>query len=181
MAGTAYAIDFIGLDDEGKRAPWGWASTFGTEPNEKFPGFGREVLAPCDGTVVHTFDGASDHVARRSQFHLVGYMLGQKKRFDEGGVHGITGNMVILETDGGEFVSLMHLKKGSVAVEVGQRVTVGQKVGLCGNSGNSTQPHVHMQVTDRAELLESAAIEMAFRNQHGEPWMPGENERFFVE
>ncbi|WP_257160067.1 hypothetical protein [Corynebacterium cystitidis] len=41
IAGTAYAIDFIGLDDEGKRAPWGWASTFGTEPNEKFPGFGR--------------------------------------------------------------------------------------------------------------------------------------------
>lgn len=180
-AGTGYAIDFIGLDDEGKRAPWGFASTFGTEPNEKFPGFGRDVIAPCSGTVVLTYDGLPDHLARRSQFHLVHYMLGQKKRFDEGGAHEITGNMVMIETETREYVSMMHLQHKSVVVREGQRVEEGELLGKCGNSGNSTQPHVHMQVTDRAELIDSVAIEMAFLNQQGEPWMPGENEKFFVE
>lgn len=182
IGGSGYAIDFIGLDSDGRLAPWGFASTFLTEPNHKFPGYGRAVVAPCAGVVVSLYDEALDHVARRSQFHLIGYALGQKKRFTEGGVHGITGNMVTIDAGDGVFVSVMHLQKDSLVVKVGQRVVAGELLGRCGNTGNSTQPHVHLQVTDSADLLNATAIEVAFvGGGHSEPWLPGENEKFFVD
>ncbi|WP_018296518.1 M23 family metallopeptidase [Corynebacterium lubricantis] len=181
LGGSGYAIDFIGLDSRDRLAPWGFASTFFTEPNEKFPGFGREIVAPCDGVIEQVYSKAHDHVARRSQFHLVGYMLSQKRRFREGGVRAITGNMVMIKTLHDEYVSLMHLQHDSVAVAVGQHVAVGDVLGKCGNTGNSTQPHVHIQVTDSPDLLHANAVEMAFYSADRlVPWMPGENEKFFA-
>ncbi|MHA2789438.1 M23 family metallopeptidase [Corynebacterium sp. S7] len=179
FGGSGYAIDFIGLDDRAKLAPWGFASTFLTEPNHRFPGFGRPILAPCDGIIEAAHTQAHDHVARRSQFHLVGYMLGQRKRLREG-THAITGNMVMIKTLHDEYVSLMHLQHDSVNVVVGQHVSAGDLLGRCGNTGNSTQPHVHIQVTDSSDLLNANALEMAFLDAgRAEAWLPGENEKFY--
>lgn len=182
LGGSGYAIDFIGLDARGRTAPHGFASTFMTEENYKFPGFGRAILAPCSGVVVHAHDGEADHVARRSQIHLIGYALGQKRRFEEGGVHAITGNVVTIDAGDGMFVSLVHLQQGTQVVDVGQRVVAGELLGRCGNTGNSTQPHVHVQVTDSPNLLHSNSVELAFLGGgRDEPWIPGENEKFFVD
>ncbi|MFD6414525.1 M23 family metallopeptidase, partial [Nocardia asteroides] len=41
-----------------------------------------------------------------------------------------------------------HVRRGSLAVREGDRVTAGQVLGRCGNSGNSTEPHVHFQLMD---------------------------------
>ncbi|MCS5479196.1 M23 family metallopeptidase [Corynebacterium sp. YIM 101645] len=125
LLGTTYSIDLIGVDERGRSAPWGWASAFGTERPEKFAGFGRPVLAPVGGQVVMAHDGETDHVARRSQLTLVPYVLSQLARYRRGGITAITGNHVIIDA-GGYYVSMVHLRRGSVRVQSGQQVMAGE-------------------------------------------------------
>ena len=83
LLATTYAIDFVGVDDDGRTAPGvSWRTAFGTEPPELFFGFGRPILAPVSGEVVTVHDGEADHEARRSQLALIPYMLGQPARLD---------------------------------------------------------------------------------------------------
>ena len=58
----------------------------------------------------------------------------------------------------------MHLRAGSLRVGVGEEVVAGQQIAECGNSGNSTQPHVHVQATDSPELALAKAVPLAFRD-----------------
>jgi hypothetical protein len=166
VLGTRYAIDFIGVDERRRTADRrDWRTVLATESVDRFVAFGRAILAPADGIVVHVHDGEVDHVARRSQLTLVPYMLGQAGRLRQG-MAGLAGNHVVIALDGGVFVALCHLREGSVSVAVGDEVTVGQQVGECGNSGNSTQPHVHLQVMDDADPSVAGGVPMAFRRYH---------------
>lgn len=182
LLGTTYAIDFIGVNRHGRTAPWGLASLFSVESNEKFPGFGRLLLAPVSGKVVEAWDHLPDHEARRSQLQLAPYVLGQASRYRRGGVKAIAGNTVVIRCDkSGRYVTLCHLKKGSLKVRKGQRVHLLQPIASCGNSGNSTQPHVHIQVTNSTDWENCHGIEMEFkRNDREKPWMPKENQTFYV-
>ncbi|MET0765262.1 MAG: M23 family metallopeptidase [Blastococcus sp.] len=159
-----YAIDFIGVDD--RHATSGirdWRTVFATEPPERFFAFGRPILAPASGTVVDVHDGEPDHEGRRSQLALVPYALGQAARLRQG-VRSIAGNHVVISLpESGTFVALVHLRAGSARVSVGQAVSEGQQIAQCGNSGNSTQPHVHMQVMDSADLSVAQGVPMTFR------------------
>src|SRR5690606_3865299 len=101
-------------------------------------------------TVVATHDGEPDHEARRSPFALVPYALTQASRA-RAGHHALAGNHVVIEVAGGHVVLLAHLRRGSLRVHPGRRVSAGDVVGECGNSGNSTEPHVHVQVSDRVD------------------------------
>lgn len=162
--GERYAIDFIGVDDShrtgGRRD---WRTALSTEPAERFFAFGRAVLAPGDGTVVAAHDGEADHAARRSQLALVPYALGQAGRVREG-VNAIAGNhLIIALRERAVFVALVHLRAGSLRVAVGDQVSAGQQIAECGNSGNSTQPHVHMQLMDSPDLSVATGVPMAFR------------------
>ena len=56
------------------------------------------------------------------------------------------GNYVLIDFVNNEYGVLAHLRRGSVAVRVGQRVHTGDVVGRCGNSGNSSQPHLHFHL-----------------------------------
>jgi len=163
LLGERYAIDFIGVDERGRSAAVrDWGTLFGTEPAGRFVGFGRPILAPADGTVVATHDGEPDHAARRSQLSLVPYALGQATRL-RAGVPAIAGNyLVIALADGAGFVALVHLRSGSVRVAAGDGVRVGQPLAQCGNSGNSTRPHVHLQVMDSADLMVARGVPVAF-------------------
>lgn len=181
MLGTTYAIDFIGLGDNKGRAPWSFATAFGLEDPGIFPSFGRELLAPVAGQVVQAWDDIEDHEARRSQFRLLPYVLAQQKRLRDGGVRAIAGNTVLIRcTRTGAYVALCHLKQGSSRVRVGDTVNIGDVVGECGNSGNSTQPHLHIQVTDSPDWDTCAPLPMAFTSGSEAPWMPGENEILHV-
>lgn len=71
--------------------------------------------------------------------------------------------MIIAQRDSGAFVALAHLRAGSIRVAIGEEVTTGQPVADCGNSGNSTQPHVHLQVMDSPNLSIARDVPMAFR------------------
>ena len=63
----------------------------------------------------------------------------------------------MIETSGG-IVALCHLQLGSIRVQVGQQVNAGDPVARCGNSGNSTEPHLHLQVIDRLDVEHAVAV-----------------------
>ncbi|GAB3180589.1 hypothetical protein GCM10027060_10120 [Nesterenkonia halophila] len=58
----------------------------------------------------------------------------------------------------GLFVTLVHLRRGSVRVVGGDRLRLGESIGACGDSGSSTQPHVHLQVTDTADMTTTRGL-----------------------
>ena len=64
--------------------------------------------------------------------------------------------LVVLDLGRGEFALLAHLRRGSVRVRKGQRVRAGDALGVCGNSGNSSEPHLHFHLQDRAALFGGA-------------------------
>lgn len=162
--GETYAIDFVGVDDRGRTAVGSdWRTALATEPPERFVSFGRAILAPADGVVVDAHDGEPDHRARRSQAALLPYALGQAKRVRRG-VAAVAGNRLTIALAGDTgFVALAHLREGSLRVRVGATVTTGQWLADCGNSGNSTQPHLHLQVTDDPDWTVARGIPVLFR------------------
>ena len=164
LLGERYAIDFVGVDSRRRTSELpSWQTAFGVEPPERFVSFGRPILAPCDGVVVDTHDGERDHEARRSPLALVPYMLGQRGRLRQG-IPAVAGNYVIIELPERQtFVALVHLKRNSFRVKTGDRVHTGQHLADCGNSGNSTQPHVHVQAMDSRDLSVARGIPIVFR------------------
>ncbi|MCE0488428.1 M23 family metallopeptidase [Ornithinimicrobium sediminis] len=175
LMGTTYAIDFIPVDEHGRSAPWTWRAAVATEAPETFVGFGAPIRAPCPGRVVIAHDGEPDPKARRSQLTLLPYMLGQARRV-RGGPAAIAGNHVVIATDErGPYILLAHLQQGSVTVTVGDHVPEGTVVGACGNSGNSTQPHLHIQATDTTNWDHAKGLPIAFRTT-GAPALPAESE-----
>ena len=174
--GVSHAIDFVAVEEGGLSAPRTWRTRVGVEAPGTFVGFGAPVLAPLDGEVVSVHDLAPDHGARRSQVRLAAYLLGQARRARQG-IVGLAGNHVgIAVADGGPFVLLAHLRQGSALVGVGDTVRVGQPVGECGNSGNSTEPHIHVQVSDALAGVGARGVPLAFRGDDGAVRVPGEGE-----
>lgn len=135
----------------------------GTEPVERYVGYGRPILAPADGVVVRVHDGEPDHDGRRSPLTLVPYRLGQGARLRTG-VAGVAGNYVVIALrNPAAYVALVHLRRGSLRVAPDGHVVAGQVLAECGNSGNSTQPHVHVQVTDSPEMETARGLPISFR------------------
>ena len=158
---SAHAIDFVPVDDRGRTAPLWLTSMLRAEPPDRFPGFGRPLTAPASGVVAAAHDGEPDHDAFRG-LPSVRYALTQHRRAAQGWT-GLGGNHVVIALGSDVFVALCHLRKGSVRVAVGQSVTVGDEVGKCGNSGNSTEPHVHVQAMDALDLERARAIPISFQ------------------
>lgn len=157
---TSYAIDFVPVGADGRTAPITFGSLMRPEPPEKFPGFGRPILAPIEGIIVATHDIEPDHPAYRG-LPSISYALTQHRRAAAGWA-ALAGNHVLIER-GAVVIALCHLQQGSVEVRPGQRVQVGDKVGRCGNSGNSTEPHTHVQAIDSRDIERAKAVRVTFR------------------
>lgn len=183
LFGSAHAIDFVMVDDRGRSAPRSLRSVFATEAPQRFVGFGAPIRAPIDGTVVGAHYDEPDHEARRSPFTLIPYALTQTQRVREG-VAGIAGNhVVIAASPTGPYVLLAHLRRGSVRVRAGDVVRTGDQVGECGNSGNSTEPHVHVQASDSTDWATATAVPIAFApapDGDRAGWLPRNGEPFVV-
>lgn len=87
--------------------------------------FGQPVFAPCAGEVLSTENGQPDVLA------------GDQYRVRSGA------NLVNIKCHNA-IVVLAHLKQGSVLVEQGQSINIGNQIGLVGNSGNTEEPHLHI-------------------------------------
>jgi len=70
----------------------------------------------------------------------------------------VGGNHVIIDLGGGRYAFYAHLQPGSLRVILGQKVRRGEVVGLLGNSGNSTEPHLHFHLSDGNSPLASEGI-----------------------
>jgi len=118
--GTAHGVDLIALDRWGFRAD----GIMPTEP-QRYVIFGRSVIAPCAGEVIEAVDGLPDMpVPQVDHDHLAG-------------------NHVILRCLGADIL-LGHFRNGSVLVRPGQRLFVGAPIAQVGNSGNTSEPHLHV-------------------------------------
>jgi Membrane proteins related to metalloendopeptidases len=130
-------------------------------------------------------DDEPDHEARRSLFAGLPYLLTQRERARRG-PRGIAGNHVVIAAGAdGPFVLVAHLRRGSVRVTPGDAVRQGAPIGACGNSGNSTEPHVHLQATDSTDWATARGIPISFARTRvasvarGDgDWMPRNGEAF---
>ena len=95
---------------------------------EDYGCYGTTVVAPVSGRVHHATDGAPDHTPGQLSADL----------------ENATGNSVVLRLETGTYLLIAHLKPGSVRVETGDDVAEGDPLGACGNSGNTSEPHIHI-------------------------------------
>ncbi|MFE0907816.1 M23 family metallopeptidase [Streptomyces rochei] len=145
--GQTFAIDLVAEPAPGARpgfrALWPLARR-----NHHFPAFGAPLLAVADGTVVRADDGQRDHLSRTSLPALLYLMLVEGSARELAGARRIVGNHLVLDLGGDTYAMYAHVRRGSFAVREGDRVRAGQLLARCGNSGNSTEPHVHFQLMD---------------------------------
>lgn len=162
LFGASYAIDFVPVDDSGRTASFTRTSLIRPEPAHRFPGFGRPVLAPIEGVVVAVHDSELDHEAYRG-LPSVGYALTQRRRAAAGWI-ALAGNHVLIERDG-VVIAMCHLQQDSIRVSPGENVRSGELVGCCGNSGNSTEPHIHLQAIDSPDVERANAVPLTFHGK----------------
>lgn len=125
-----FAIDFLRIDTSVD--PFVTFRGDGTS-NEDYLAYGEPLLAVADATVVSVVSETADSTPQVAPTDL---------RFEQLG-----GSYVILDIGGGNFVYYAHLIQGSATVRVGERVSRGQVIGSLGNSGNSTEAHLHLHVS----------------------------------
>lgn len=150
--GQAFAYDFV-YEVEGRdRRPAVGSS--GKPALHDFYAYGRKVRAPADGRVVRAVDGEEDGPPMLTRPPFVTPPANNPYK--------ILGNYVVLDHGNGEYSLLAHLKKGSLTFKVGDLVKKGQILGECGNSGNSTQPHIHYQLMDGPDHFKSLGLPVRF-------------------
>ncbi len=176
LFGSTYAIDLIGVDAKGRSARRGLGAAVAAESPERFVGFGRTLLAPVAGVVVAVHDHEVDHPAYRSVPAGLILLLGQRSRA-RAGAAGLAGNHLVIQmAEAGPFVLLAHLRHRSARVGLGDYVETGQPVAECGNSGNSVQPHLHLQATDSVDWDTARGLPICFRAADGNVTVPRESE-----
>ncbi|MBC7890004.1 MAG: peptidoglycan DD-metalloendopeptidase family protein [Ferruginibacter sp.] len=112
--------------------------------NEDYYAFGKELIAPCDGEVVLVVDGVKDN------------MPGELNPIY------VPGNTVILKTANNEYLLFAHFKQHSIKVTEGQKITAGQFLGLCGNSGNSSEAHLHFHIQNAEDMNIATGVKCYF-------------------
>lgn len=132
------AFDMVIVDEKGR--------SFKTngKTNEDYYAFGQPLIAPCDAEVVTVTEGVKDNIP------------------GEMNTAQITGNTVVLKTTNNEYLLFAHFKLNSINVKAGDKVKQGQLLGLCGNSGNSSEPHLHFHIQDKEGMPGATGIKCYF-------------------
>jgi len=99
-------------------------------------GYGKELYAVADGTIVDARDGLPD--------------LEYAYNTPPINLSTAAGNYVILDIGNDKYACYAHMIPGSLRVKKGDTVREGDVIGLMGNSGNSDIPHLHFQVVTGA-------------------------------
>jgi len=139
-----FAIDWVQLREDGKT----WAGD--QLKNESYRAYGADLLAVTDSTVVGVKDGIPENIP------------GANSRAVPITLETVGGNYVILDLGKGRYAFYAHVKPGTIRVKVGDKVKRGQVIGLLGNSGNSTEPHLHFHIADANAPLSSEGLPFVF-------------------
>lgn len=162
--GQSYAIDITAEPAEGPARPvpvWFWPVA---RRGEAYPAFGAPLYAVADATVVHAEDRQRDHLSRSSLLGVLYFWLVEGVGRTVGGPRRVVGNHVVLDLgDDGTHAVYAHVRQGSLAVRAGDKVVAGQRIGHCGNSGNSTEPHLHFQLMDGPDLDTARGVPFTWR------------------
>lgn len=161
--GQAYAIDLVHAPDPDQE----WQAVHRWPPArrpESFPGFGQPIVAPAGGLVVAASGWQRDHWSRNSPLGLAYLMVEMLIRALLSMLDGrfVLGNHVVLDLGDGVFAVFAHLRRGSVQVRSGDRVQAGDQLGECGNSGNTSEPHLHFHLMDRRRPVIAAGLPFGF-------------------
>lgn len=154
--GQTYAIDILHPRPDGSPTTIGWG--LGMIPAERFSSFGEPIRAVADGTVVSVSDAQRDHRSRTTWPSLIFMFTVEAFAREIGGARFVLGNHVVVDHGGGVYAAYAHLRRGSVGVRPGDRVEVGEQIGELGNSGNSSEPHLHVQLMDDPSPTRAAGI-----------------------
>ncbi|MGW7061762.1 M23 family metallopeptidase [Streptomyces sp. NPDC054904] len=148
--GQACAIDVVAEPEPGSgRARPAFAAFWPpVRPAADFPAFGAPLFAVADGTVVRVSDRWRDHASRNSWPAAIYQMLIAGGIRDLAGAGCVLGNHAVMDLGEGRYAVYAHLRRGTPTVRPGDRVTAGDLLAECGNSGNSTEPHLHFQLMD---------------------------------
>jgi hypothetical protein len=140
-----YAYDFIILDEEGK--------SYRNEFNqcENYYCYDKNILAPADGIVVEISNDAKDS------------LIFKNGKFFSKSPH-IAGNYIVIKHSEKEYSTFAHLKKDSITVKLGDGISRGDVIAKCGNTGNSTEPHLHFQLQTGQSFYNSAGLPIKFNN-----------------
>ncbi|MEE1930071.1 M23 family metallopeptidase [Streptomyces sp. TRM 70351] len=160
-----YAIDVVHEPEDGGERP-GFAWWPLARRPEAFPAYGTAVLAPADGTVAVVHDGARDHLSRTSWPALL-LLFAEGLVRSVAGVNRLLGNHVVLDLGDGTYALAAHLRRGSLAVVPGQAVRAGELLARCGNSGNSSEPHVHFQLMTGPRCRHAHGLPFRWRHRAG--------------
>ena len=144
-----YAIDWVRY-----RMVNGTATTWsGPEhQNTSYFCYNEPIDSVADGTVVEATDGMAENIPHSGKY-------AEDINFVNAG-----GNHVIVDIGGGHYVFYAHMRPGSVTVKAGARVRMGQVLGRVGNSGSSTEPHLHIHIVDRPSFLGGNGVPYEFAN-----------------
>ncbi len=137
-----FAIDYLQLQD-------GRMYSGDGSRNEQYYGYGASIVSAAPGMVVSIRNDMPD--ATPGQPSDAVKQLGDN-----------VGNHVVVQIRPDVWAVYAHLQPGSVAVQVGDRVTAGQFLGRLGNSGNSFAPHLHFQLSDGPDVLTSTSLPYVF-------------------
>jgi hypothetical protein len=148
-----YAVDWEQMDAQGRiyNGP--------QEKLESYTIFGKPVLAVADAVVVSVIDGLAEQTPGKYPTNIP---------LDEA-----DGNSVMLDLGEQRYAMYAHMQTGSVKVHKGEKVKLGQVIGLVGNTGNSVAPHLHFQVIDRPSSLAANGLPYEIRDFQVAGMTPG--------
>lgn len=139
-----YAIDFVQIGTNG-------LTYHGDESkNTSYICYGTDVHAVADGKVIAIRNNIPENVphSRALAVSITPETVG--------------GNYVILDVGFGRYALYGHMIPHSITVKLNQQVKQGQVLGKVGNSGNSSEPHLHFQVVDKPSFLAANGMPYAF-------------------
>jgi len=141
--GQRYAIDWVRLGADGR--------TFhGDEHNNKsYYGYDADIHAVADGTIAEAKDGIPENIPNAEKLAVP---ISSET---------LAGNHIIEDLGGGRFAAYAHLRPGTIKVKVGDKVRAGQVIARLGNTGNSSEPHLHFQICDAPSFLDSEGLPFA--------------------
>ena len=114
--------------------------------NDNYFVFGKDIIAPCDASVVKVITGVKDNIP------------------GELNPEQFTGNTIILQTENEEYLLFAHLKEKSIVVKEGQVLKQGDLMGQCGNSGNTTEAHLHLSLQNVIDMNIATGGKIYFDN-----------------